>query len=251
MNMTFNKEGRIVLQDNEKWISGLEGQYSITKEGDVVSYKRGRRVLNGAVLKQRGKDTYRCVCITVKGKQITIQNHRIVAETFVPNPENKPLVSHRDGNNLNNNVDNIYWSTQSEVYAEAKVKGFILSRAFDEDKISERVKEAIFEKYNRNLHKKFISPDRLKENNIPPEFMSCTVCKDNILNSWNHYIQLFRLCDDKELTLFTVAYITGMDESAISLIRNGKRLVKARKIYDKYKDDNYYLKHFSKIYKTY
>jgi len=40
--------------------------------------------------------------------------HRLVAQTFIPNPNNKSIVHHKDGNKLNNYVDNLEWVTQSE-----------------------------------------------------------------------------------------------------------------------------------------
>ena len=47
-------------------------------------------------------------------KRISMKIHRIVALTFIPNPENKYTVNHKDHNKLNNNVDNLEWATTTE-----------------------------------------------------------------------------------------------------------------------------------------
>lgn len=67
------------------------------------------RLLKGSIL-----SSYQYINFKWNGKQKNKAVHRLVAETFLPNPENKPLVDHIDGDRLNNNLDNLRWVTPQE-----------------------------------------------------------------------------------------------------------------------------------------
>lgn len=83
-------------------------QYLISDEGDVVSLVRAtpRPMKLGA----NGKG-YLHVAL---GRRVRRYVHRLVAETYLPNPENKPCVRHLDGNRNNNRVSNLAWGTYAE-----------------------------------------------------------------------------------------------------------------------------------------
>jgi len=57
---------------------------------------------------------YYYVCLSKNGKVRKFKVNRLVAQAFIPNPDNKPFVNHIDGDKLNNNVNNLEWCTQSE-----------------------------------------------------------------------------------------------------------------------------------------
>ena len=68
---------------------------------------------------------YTVVTYTESGKQTSYYVHRLVAEAFIPNPEDKPQVNHKDGNPSNNNVENLEWVTSKENVAHAYEIGLI------------------------------------------------------------------------------------------------------------------------------
>lgn len=82
-------------------------KYFITTDGEVIS--------NGKKLKPRiNKNGYEYVNLYNKDGRKTKKIHRLVAETFIPNPKNAPQVNHIDCNKLNNHVENLEWCTQQE-----------------------------------------------------------------------------------------------------------------------------------------
>lgn len=91
----------------------LQGtNYSISKCGKVFSKKRFGS--SGGELKQFIVKGYYRVSLWNEGICFSKQIHRLVAENFIENPENKPQVNHKDGNKLNNNVENLDWVTHQE-----------------------------------------------------------------------------------------------------------------------------------------
>ena len=79
--------------------------YEITRDGQVINKHTGRPVKG----QPNGKGYLR-VCISGKLQFI----HRLVAQRYIPNPENKPQVNHIDGNKCNNSVENLEWVTNKE-----------------------------------------------------------------------------------------------------------------------------------------
>src|SRR5690606_33632292 len=86
--------------------------YLVSRCGRIFSQKR--KGTKGGELKQFIVKGYKRVSIWIDGEYIAKQTHRIIAETFIPNPESKPQVNHKDGDKLNNSALNLEWVSAKE-----------------------------------------------------------------------------------------------------------------------------------------
>ena len=75
------------------------------------------------------KDGYAKVRLIHQGKDKTMCIHRLVAEAFIPNPDNKDTVNHKDGNKQNNAVENLEWANRTEQMLHAYKMGLKTSRS--------------------------------------------------------------------------------------------------------------------------
>jgi len=95
-------------------INGFEN-YSISRDGRVRRDSVSRGTSGGELKIQHNKKTGTCeVQLTKDSKHYHKSIHRLVAEAYIKNPENKPEVNHIDGNRSNNLVTNLEWVTGSE-----------------------------------------------------------------------------------------------------------------------------------------
>lgn len=102
-----------------KYIEGYNNRYYITRDGRVfITNYRDTGI--SKEMKPRKIAGYLALGLEQPGstrehrKQKICKIHRLVAEAFIPNPQNKPCVNHIDGNKLNNSISNLEWCTVQE-----------------------------------------------------------------------------------------------------------------------------------------
>lgn len=115
------------MEEIWKDIKGYEGLYQVSNLGRVRSFfnSRTHKLTDTPVLRTPGnlRAGYLNLILCKNGKRKTVMIHRVVAETFIPNPDNKRTVNHIDGNKTNNRVDNLEWNTDSENQLHAHRNG--------------------------------------------------------------------------------------------------------------------------------
>lgn len=114
------------MEEIWKDIVGYEGLYQVSNLGRIKSLEREFYIKNqyGGISKRKTKEIikkqfltqygYKSIGLNKGGKETKFQVHRLVAETFIPNPEDKPCVNHINCDKTNNKVENLEWCTYSE-----------------------------------------------------------------------------------------------------------------------------------------
>jgi hypothetical protein len=150
--------------------------YHITEEGDLYNTNTGKKLKYNKV---RGYARY---TLYHKGRNHW-QAHRLVSTVYLPNPENKPCVNHKDGNKLNNHVSNLEWCTYSENELHSyKVLGKTNSQLGENSHKSKLTVETVLE--IRDL------PDRkeqtLRDAALKYDVSYWTIRDAAFFRNWNH-----------------------------------------------------------------
>lgn len=101
--------------NKEIWrdIPGWEGLYQVSTYGNVASLNYNHTGMRRLRIPRVGKGGYLYLDLHKNGVTKTMKIHRLVAITFIPNPNNLPQINHKDENKLNNNVENLEWCDAS------------------------------------------------------------------------------------------------------------------------------------------
>ena len=127
---------------------------------EIPNHDSFKATSDGCVIGKRGKPLvghvdrcgYREVMLSEYGTCNQYRVHRLIAETFIPNPNNLPCVNHKDGNKLNNCVDNLEWCTHSENTKHAYENGLERKMFGEEHHAHKLTEEAV--KYIKTNYKK-------------------------------------------------------------------------------------------------
>lgn len=114
------------MQEIWKDIEGYEGLYQISNTGKIKSLKRyknnhnKKQLVKEKIRKQIISKTGYYTCMLYKnGNKKLLKVHRLIAQAFIPNPNNYPIINHINGNKLDNNILNLEWCDYSHNNKEA------------------------------------------------------------------------------------------------------------------------------------
>ena len=145
-NMEIYKNLSLEDLPNEEWrdVVGYEGLYQVSNLGRVKSLSRGtnknQHTNNTRIMKQHiASSGYLSLCFEVDTKKEFLSIHRLVANAFLPNPNNLPCVNHKDENKLNNKVDNLEFCTYKYNSNYGTIKERKLKTQRENSKYSTRV----------------------------------------------------------------------------------------------------------------
>lgn len=137
----------------ETWkdIEGYEGFYQVSDQGRVKSLVRKNRIKEKLLKTTPSGRGYPMVALCRDGTQAYLTIHRLVATAFIPNPENKECINHKNGIKTDNRVENLEWATYRENNQHAWNTGLHIVTDDFRKKMSEIGKGELNHNYGKHL----------------------------------------------------------------------------------------------------
>ena len=167
---------------DEKQIKGYP-DYTITNIGVIISNKEWRGTSSRERTQFETEQGYLQVGLYNNNEEKKYLVHRLVAETFLPNPDNKPEVNHKNGNKRDNRVCNLEWTTAQENTKHAFDTGLI-DRKGEKNGQSKLTDQKVLEIRNRHKTEGLDYSQLAKEYNVSPSLIGQIVRG----NCWTHLI---------------------------------------------------------------
>ena len=189
-----------------KQIKGYSRYFADSETGQIYSNAKNKNMYS---LKTYEKpDGYLAVSLwddtLPKRNRKTFLVHRLVAETFIPNPENKPTVNHIDGNKSNNKVENLEWATFSEQEIHSFSTGLNYARKCEE------ANRAILTKDNVNYIRSVYPKESVES--LSAKFNVSASCVYGILYNYNWVDENYKPTNKKQLSADDVRFIRSHPE---------------------------------------
>ena len=190
------------MEEIWKDIKSYEGLYQISNTGKIKSLERykdnhsKKQLVKEKIRRQIiSKTGYYTCMLTKNGNLKLFKVHRIVAEAFIPNPNNYPIINHIDGNKLNNNVSNLEWCSYSHNEKEDYKLGLIKNNTYGLKKYTDNLKKKI-KQYDLkgNFLKEWNSVSEIKKELNYETTNICSCCKGKRKTAYG-YIWKYAECD--------------------------------------------------------
>lgn len=230
-------------------IDGNVTRYDISDKGDI----RNRETLHYLETFTFKSTGYKMIGLSYDKHRYLRSIHRLVAEAFIPNPENKPQVNHKNGDKMNNNVNNLEWVTNKENSEHAVEHGLLNIKG------TKHPENVYTEDQIRKVCEMLEDP-----NNTPRMIENATGVKRIIIyhikkgNTWTHISKdykfhdksfntklteeevhkICKLLENIELTIDDIANITGINKFQIRRLSQKKSFGNILKMYNLPKSRN-------------
>lgn len=136
-----------VLQQMINTALDIPSFYTVSDDGRVYS-----KYTNKYLSPKIDKYGYKVLCLRVNGANCHITIHRLVALVYIPNPDGKPQINHKDGNKLNNSLGNLEWCTAKENTQHAYDNG--LAKAWNKGLSGIYTQQQLDSNINNQPHRK-------------------------------------------------------------------------------------------------